>query len=113
MKDAIVVNWDAVDTPPRVFIADNVRADGRPFHARAAGNATAPLPAPAIPGGRPCEEAHAVLRKAGVRPLDAVDEMFLGMVTLAPCEPSAPREHAPKDEAKGPAPERDLEPPTP
>jgi hypothetical protein len=113
MKDAIVVNWDPVDTPPRVYIADNIRADGRPFHARAAGNATAPLPAPAVPGGRPCEEAHAVLRKAGVRPLDAVDETFVRLVTLAACEPSPPREDTPKDEQKDPAQEAAREAPKP
>ena len=97
MKDAVVVNWDPADTPPRAYIADNVRADGRPLHSRANGTVTSPLPAPAIPGGRPCDEAHAVLRKAGARPLDAVDEMFLGMVTLAACEPAPPREEPAKD----------------
>jgi pectate lyase len=97
MKDAIVVSWDPADTPPRAYVADNVRADGRPFHPRARGNATAPLPAPAIPGTRPCEEALAVVRKAGARPLDGVDEMFVGMVKVAACEPSPAPEDAPKD----------------
>ncbi len=111
MRDAIVVNFDPADTPPRAYIADNVRADGRPIHPRGTGNLTAPLPAPAIPGGRPCEEAHAVLRKAGARPLDAIDERFVAMVTVAACEPSPPQEEPAKDAPTVDAKEPDREAP--
>jgi hypothetical protein len=106
MRDAIVVKWDPADAPPRAYVADNVRADGRPIHARGTGTVTTPLPAPPIPGGRPCEEAHAVLARAGVRPLDAVDESFVTMVTLPPCDgpPSPPREDAPTIETNEPQP---------
>jgi pectate lyase len=103
MRNAIVVAWEPADTPPRAYVAGNVRADGRPFHAvRANGNASEPLPAPEMSPGRPCEEAHAVARKAGVRPLDAVDELVLAELKLPACDGTPPSDEPredPKDEA--------------
>jgi hypothetical protein len=68
---------------------------------RANGNVSEPLPAPEMATGRPCEEAHAVARKAGVRPLDSVDELVLAELKLPACD-GAPPSDEPREDPKEP-----------
>jgi hypothetical protein len=72
-------------TTARVFTAGNVSADLVTIDFNALGNEATPFPAPAVTTYEACLAAHAVLARAGMRPLDTIDERELAAVALPPC----------------------------
>jgi hypothetical protein len=77
-------------TTARAFTAGNVSADVVTVDLNALGNAATPFPAPAVPTYDACVAAHMVAAGAGVRPLDAIDELEVSAVVLPPCVSGPP-----------------------
>ena len=101
-KDALVVCrglandsacYDDTTNVARAFVRGNVSADGVNLDSK--GTEAAPFPAPEIEADDPRAAACDVLARAGVRPLDALDEAYLAVVRLVcgapPPPPSANR----------------------
>jgi VanZ family protein len=65
------------------YAAGNVSLDG--VDLSPAGTVPTPFPAPAPPATPACEAAHEVAARAGVRPLDAIDDAHLGGLLLPSC----------------------------
>jgi subtilase family serine protease len=76
----------------RAYVAGNVSGDRLSRDVNSAGTETSPFPAPAVATQSACDGARAALAGAGVRPLDSVDQSYLGRITLTGCAaaPSAP-----------------------
>lgn len=75
----------------QTYIADNVSGagDSTSSFLNMLGTDRAPFPAPSVTTSSACDAAKAVLAQAGVRPLDAIDQQYLGMVWLQGCSSSA------------------------
>jgi len=71
--------------PARAYVAENYSPDSGTADIDAAGNETAPFPAPPVTTTDVCTAAREVLAGAGVRPLDPVDEAFVSTVALPEC----------------------------
>jgi pectate lyase len=71
----------------RAYIADNVSGHGPQITAylNGLGTEASPFPAPPVETTEACTAAQQVLASAGVRPLDAVDQRYIGEVSLVGC----------------------------
>ena len=66
-------------------VAGNVSADDLTAHINATGNTATPFPAPHVDTEDACTAAHRALHEAGARPLDAIDQQYLGLIRLPSC----------------------------
>jgi pectate lyase len=72
----------------RAYIADNVSGHGPAIttYLNGLGTESAPFPAPPVQSTDACTAARQVLENAGVRPLDATDQKYLGEISLVGCD---------------------------
>lgn len=79
----------------RAYIADNVSGAGPAItgYLNSLGTESAPFPAPPVQTTDACTAARHVLEKAGVRPLDAIDQKYLGEISLVGCDQRSPSSH--------------------
>lgn len=77
-KKAIVVRNGA-----RAYVSGNFSADNLDINA--VGNGKDPFPSPSVNTLDACAAAHQVLARAGVRPLDLVDQRYLSAISLPAC----------------------------
>jgi hypothetical protein len=79
----------------RAYIADNVSGAGRELseYLNSLGSESRPFPAPAVQTTDACAAARQILAKAGVRPLDAVDQHILAEVSPVGCDQPRPMVH--------------------
>jgi subtilase family serine protease len=78
----------------RAYVAGNVSGDNLSRDVNSSGTETSPFPAPPVAMQGACDAAWSVLAGAGVRPLDSVDQTYVGRITLRGCG-SAPSTPAP------------------
>lgn len=67
----------------RAYVQGNLSADQREING--VGNETSPFPAPSVDTQEACPAARLVLEKAGVRPLDSVDQHFVSRIAIPSC----------------------------
>ena len=69
----------------RVYLRGNFSADELTRDINAAGSEASPFPAPSSPMQNACAAAHDSLARAGVRPLDLIDQRLLSLISLPLC----------------------------